>query len=34
MAESLSTGRTDGPFVYLLMVVRSLIYASGELMEL
>jgi len=32
--ESLSTARTDGPFIYLLMVVGSLIYASGELMEL
>lgn len=34
MAESLSTARTDGPCVHLLMVVRSLIYASGEVMEL
>ena len=34
MAESLSTAPTDGPFIYLLVVVGSFIYASGELMEL
>jgi len=34
VAESLSTAPTDGPFVYLLKVMGSLIYASGELMEL
>jgi len=34
VAETLPTAPTDEPFIYLLMVVGSLIYASGELMEL
>jgi hypothetical protein len=34
MAESHSTAPTNGPFIYLLKVVGTVIYSAGELMEL